>query len=585
MKKRATTLLLFLTLALAFGPGLINTVKAADASLLLSPESGSYNVGSTFSIKVIVDSGGGTGINAADGIITFDASYLSVTGLGKTNSIFTLWTQEPTFSNSKGEISFGGGNPQAFKGTFGTIFTITFKALKEGDTKVKFSSGSVLAADGMGTNVLSSYGEGNYTLKKASTTPPPEEEEETTPAGTGGLLPPLPKVSSPTHPEPESWYSNNNPEFEWELPPDVVGVSLLLHERPDAVPDSNSEGLLESATYDDAVEDGIWYFHIKFKNNHGWGPVAHRKVLIDTVPPEPFTVRVEMTDPTDPQPVLVFSTTTDSLSGIDHYEMKVGEEDWSQMDPNNFQDRRYKMPTQSPGDIQVEVRAVDKAGNSTASSVNIAIEPLKAPTITDVPEQIDLGDILIVKGISFYPQAKIEVFMEKEEGGGSLTGQTMTASDGTWTFFAQDGLEEGSYGVWARIIDSRGAQSDPSSRSSFGVIPPSLIELYGQFIILGLALIVVVLIVIIFLQRAKCADRISKIKKETEEVKFTSGKVFNALRQEVEEQVEFLDNKPSLSESEEYVRDKLKEALDISEEFLGKEIKDIEEELGMEKGK
>ncbi len=582
MGKRIAILSIFLVLGLAFGSGLINTVEAAGASLLLSPESGSYNVDSTFSIKVIVDSGGGTGINAADGIITFDTGYLSVTGLGKTNSIFTLWTQEPTFSNSKGEISFGGGNPQAFKGTFGTIFTITFKALKEGDTKVKFSSGSVLAADGMGTNVLSSYGEGNYTLKKAATTPPPEEEETTSP-GTG-LLPPLPKVSSPTHPEPESWYSNNNPEFEWELPPDVIGVSLLLHERPDAVPDSNSEGLLESATYEDDVEDGVWYFHIKFKNNHGWGPIAHRKVLIDTAPPNPFTVKVEMTDPTDPQPVLVFSSTTDSLSGIDHYEMKIGETDWSQMDPNNFQDRKYKMSPQSPGDIQVEVRAVDKAGNSTASSVNITIEPLKAPTITDVPEQIDLGDILIVKGISFYPQAKIEVFMEKE-GGGNLSGQTMTASDGTWTYFAQDGIEEGNYEIWAKVIDSRGAQSTPSSRSSFGVIPPSLLELYGHFIILALALIVLVLIVVIFLQRAKCADRIGKIKKETQEVRLTSGKVFNALRQEVEEQVEFLDKKPSLSESEEYVRDKLKEALDISEEFLGKEIKDIEEELGIEKEK
>ncbi len=583
MQKRIIPLLIFLTFSLAFGFSLINTdvVEAAGASLLLSPESGSYNVDSTFSIKVIVDSGGGTGINAADGIITFDASYLSVTGLGKTNSVFTLWTQEPTFSNTKGEISFGGGNPQVFKGTFGTIFTITFKALKEGNTKVKFSSGSVLAADGMGTNVLSSYGEGNYTLKKAtSTTPPPGEE--TTPPATG-LLPPLPKVSSPTHPEPENWYSNNTPEFDWDLPPDVIGVSLLLYANPAAVPDSNSEGLLESATYEDAVEDGIWYFHIKFKNNHGWGPISHRKVLIDTAPPEPFTVKVEMTDPTDPQPVLVFSSTTDKLSGIDHYEMKIGETDWSQMDPNNFHDRKYKMPPQSPGDIQVEVKAVDKAGNSTASSVNITIEPLKAPTITDVPEQIGLGDILIVKGISFYPQAKIEIFMEKE--GKSLTGQTMTDSSGVWTYFAKEGLEQGNYEIWARVVDSRGAQSLPSPRSSFGVIPPSILELYGQIIILVLSLISLVLIIIIFLQRAKCADKIRKIKKETQEVRLTSNNVFNALRQEVEEQVEFLDKKPSLSESEEYVRDKLKEALDISEEFLGKEIKDIEEELGMEKGK
>jgi len=54
---------------------------------------------------------------------------------------------------------------------------------------------------------------------------------------------------------------------------------------------------------------------------------------------------------------------------------------------------------------------------------------------------------------------------------------------------------------------------------------------------------------------------------------------FKALREEVQEQIEYLDGKPGLTPSEEKVRDKLKEAIEISEKFIEKEIKDIEKEL------
>lgn len=70
-----------------------------------------------------------------------------------------------------------------------------------------------------------------------------------------------------------------------------------------------------------------------------------------------------------------------------------------------------------------------------------------------------------------------------------------------------------------------------------------------------------------------------RLRVETKEVSDVVYKAFRALREEVEEQIEYLDGKPGLTENEKKVRDKLKEALDISEEFIGKEIKDIEKEL------
>jgi len=106
---------------------LASEAKAGGASLFLSPPSGTYAINSAFSIKVNVNSGG-EAINAAEGTLVYNPAELSVVSLSKSSSIFTLWTTEPTFSNSTGNISFGGGMPSNFTGTNGTIFSITFKA-------------------------------------------------------------------------------------------------------------------------------------------------------------------------------------------------------------------------------------------------------------------------------------------------------------------------------------------------------------------------------------------------------------------------------------------------------------------------
>ncbi|MBD3208786.1 MAG: hypothetical protein GF370_05075 [Candidatus Nealsonbacteria bacterium] len=571
-RKKIVLIITILFLSVSF----YSPALAADARLLFSPDSGTFPVGDTFSVRVIVDSGGGVGINAADGVISFETEYLSVTGLSKNNSVFSLWTQDPTFSNSNGEISFGGGNPQAFTGTFGTIFTITFQAKKEGTTQVNFSSGSVLAADGQGTNVLSAMEDANFTLEVS--TPPGGEQEEEEEEPPSGLLPPAPEVSSPTHPEADTWYSNNSPVFEWDLPADVVAVSLLLHENALATPDYYSEGLIEETQYDqEPVEDGTWYFHIKFKNNHGWGPTAHRKVLIDATPPDPFELQVEHSDPTDPRPVLVFET-ADELSGIDRFEIKIGEDDWAPIPPEEIQENRYQMPAQSPGAKQIQLKAVDKAGNESSASANIEVEPLRPPTITELSDEVTQGDVFIAKGISFYPGATVEITIAQGEEIIKKE-NTMADKEGSWLYFSQEEIESGEYEIWAKLTDDRGAQSNTSERKAFTVVPPSIIASFGWIIILVLVLILLALLVALFYIQQRCEERIHKIRKETKEVRLTSARVFSALREELEEQVQMLDKKPSLSESEKGVRDKLKEALDISEEFLGKEIKDIEEQI------
>lgn len=144
------------------------TAQAA-ASLYINPAGGTYREGDLFSVLVSVDSSGGS-INAGSGELRFDNSRLQVTGLGFSKSIFSIWTEEPRFSNATGLISFSGGIPNpGFNGSGGALVRITFKALREGSAETIFLSGSVLANDGLGTNVANDLIGGSYTILKKET--------------------------------------------------------------------------------------------------------------------------------------------------------------------------------------------------------------------------------------------------------------------------------------------------------------------------------------------------------------------------------------------------------------------------------
>lgn len=350
-------LFLFIFLALPAG--------AQDgASLFLAPASGLYNVGSTFSVTVKVNSGG-VPINAAEGTVIFNTNELAVVSLSKSGSVFNLWVQEPDFSNALGTINFGGivFNP-GYTGTSGKLLTINFKAKAVGNASVSFSSGAVLANDGSGTNILSTLNNGLYTLKSSSTTPLP-----LAPAPVQILLP---QVTSLTHPDQTKWYSNNNPEFSWPLPEGVTAVSYLINPKPDANPGTMPDGLKSSIKFT-GVRDGIQYFHIRFKRGGTWGPIAHFKFQTDTQPPKSFIIGRVDTDASNVQPELLFET-EDGLSGIDHYEMRMGGGNWFTVN-KDLAGRPYKLPPQDSGTYKIEIKAFDMAGNGVSSSILINIRP------------------------------------------------------------------------------------------------------------------------------------------------------------------------------------------------------------------
>jgi len=259
--------LFFAGLAILLAFALAKSVHAA--SLYFSPSIGSYNVREQFSVSVYVSSAD-QAMNAASGIITFPQDKLEVTSLSKSGSVFSLWVQEPSFSNSAGVVNFEGIvlNP-GFTGAAGKTITINFRIKAAGLAILNFSSGSVLANDGKGTNILASLGNAQFNLGYAG----PSVPEATTPSITLDT-PAAPQISSPTHPDPNKWYSKNTAKFMWQVPSDAVAVRLLYDKYPNSQPRVVYEPAISEKEITD-LKDGIYYFHTQFKNDKGWGAIAH----------------------------------------------------------------------------------------------------------------------------------------------------------------------------------------------------------------------------------------------------------------------------------------------------------------------
>jgi hypothetical protein len=155
------------------------TAVTHAANVALTPSTGSYSAGQTFTVTVQALPAGDN-INAVESTLNFDPAVLSVVSVSRDGSVFSLWTTEPSFNNAAGTITFGGGSPTPFTAN-SNILSITFRAVTNGAGSVTFGDTSVLAADGRGTDVFGSATNGSYTVA-AATTPTPTPTPDPTPA-------------------------------------------------------------------------------------------------------------------------------------------------------------------------------------------------------------------------------------------------------------------------------------------------------------------------------------------------------------------------------------------------------------------
>ncbi|MFA5359860.1 MAG: cohesin domain-containing protein [Patescibacteria group bacterium] len=549
---RKLAVISFLLVCFSFG------ANAKAATLFFSPSSASCGVGGNVSLNVNVGSAD-QAMNAASAVISFPPDKLEVSSISKNGSICSLWVQQPSFSNEKGTINFEGVvfNP-GYSGASGKIITINFKAKTVGTAPLSISSALVLANDGAGTNILSGLGKASINITAATTK---SKEEDTTSKKTAGT-PLAVTISSPTHPDQNKWYNNNNPKFEWVMSKDITAINVLADKNPDTNPGTKSDGLSNSYDFEN-VDDGVWYFHLRLKNSAGWGEVSHFKFQIDKKALEYLNI-TEVKEEGNILPQAKFSfAASETISGIDYYEIKIdnGEKEiWRQK-----ADELYVTPAIGAGEHELFVTAFNKAGNSIKNSAKFFIEASVAPEIigyfcaqadnkisTIENDQVFVknncilsrGDTLIVKGKSNYPSQQVIVYLQKDDEE-VITATIKSDCEGNFIFIANNKLKNGVYQVWAEIISDNNIKSAASKKVSITVKRYVLSKILLAMDIFGMLssfIIFVTFLIIIFwyIWHKFCIFR-KKAKKEDYEVDHELYKSFVLFRKDADEQIEKLE--------------------------------------------
>lgn len=231
------------------------------ASLSFSPTFGTFTVGSTFDVSVVLDSGVET-VNAASVSLYFPPDKLQLVSSSAGQSAIGVWVMAPQVNNQSGQVSLEGVIPTGLKTNNALLITLTFQVKAAGQAALRFASESrVLAHDGVGTDVLRRFQNSIYQL---------------------GLPPPSgPLVISETHPDQSQWYANTSLLLSWISSEDMQGYSYVLDDHPMTIPDDISEGTHHSVSYQE-LGSGQHYFHIKALRGGVWGETTHFSILVDT---------------------------------------------------------------------------------------------------------------------------------------------------------------------------------------------------------------------------------------------------------------------------------------------------------------
>lgn len=333
-----------------------NLNKADAAILSVKPVVGTFIVGSTFDVSIYVNSEDRP-INAVELSVSFPPDQLQLVSPNTGKSVIGVWTVQPYVNNQTGRVDYQGGIPGGINVSNGLVTTMTFRVKSVGTAVVKILDNSrVLLNDGRGTNDLNNTNNGVFNLVLP--------------------LPEGPVVASDTHPDQSKWYSDANVSLRWAGEDGIEGYSYMLNSEPVDNPDDVVEGSQTNVVYRNQT-DGIYYFHIKALRSGGWGGSTHFAVKVDTSPPAQFNVKIlPAPRTTRRQPIIEFHT-TDNLSGLDHYELKLvplSQQKIESGQPLFVEATSPYIPQEMQyGDYDVIIRAYDLAGNFEDVSQRISI--------------------------------------------------------------------------------------------------------------------------------------------------------------------------------------------------------------------
>lgn len=353
---------------------------SSQAATLTTSAPASVAVGNIITARIVTNTQGKT-INAAGGTLQFPVDLLEVVSVSKGGSVFSLWVEEPKYSNTAGTVAFDGGIPNPGYTGSGTILTVTFHAKRAGTATLSLADAAVRANDGYGTDILTSAGGTQITITTPTagapvTQPTAQPVPVTSPTSADSIG----SLRSSTHPDQTLWYGRNDAMLSWMYPEGALAVQTIVSDRLSTVPTVLYQPAIAKKEITN-LDEGISYFAIRAKTKRGWGPIAT------------YTLQVDTTAPTLGSPAFSYDIAThelvvtnidarDETSGIARYELSIDDRTPIIINPEKIQNGTYRQsylvdgPTllsaaasapSSGGTHTVKLAVYDHAGNTTSA--------------------------------------------------------------------------------------------------------------------------------------------------------------------------------------------------------------------------
>lgn len=360
---------------------------AFAATLGVAPATASVHAGDIVTVRLVANTQG-VAINQGEATLRFPVDMLDAVSASKSGSIFTLWVEEPAYSNVAGTVHFDGGVPTpGYTGAAGTVLTVTFHAKKAGTATLTLSDAALRANDGLGTNVLSASSGSTITIADAVVTPAPLPSAPAAPAAptaaaSGAIL----GLTSPTHSDQNVWYQNGNPLMTWQLPAGATAVQTIVDRSADTPPTvSYKPPIVEKRITE--LADGVWYFNIRARTAAGAGPVASYKLQIDSTPPSISHAKfvydsdertllisgVSASDSASDSLMISDVAATDAVSGIERFELSIDGNEPLVIPAADLDAGVYTYAFSKPGTHIATLSAIDRAGNHSETSDSFAV--------------------------------------------------------------------------------------------------------------------------------------------------------------------------------------------------------------------
>ncbi len=571
---------LILTLGLILAPGL---VWAADMYFILDKTQVAEN--GTFSGTVYLSTGG-VAINSAEGTIHFPADLVSVDSVSNTGSIFNIWVEQPTFSNTSGTVNFNGGLPTpGYSGQAGNSLRINFRAKKAGVAKLSFGSSAIRADDGNGTNVLSQTRDSSVTITGVTpvVVPPPVVVPTTPvppPAVSQGAVPGAPVITSDDMPDQNGWYNKTEGTFTWDLPAGVTAVQLVLAKSATTLPTVTYDPPIKTKTLTGLAE-GTFYLNERFKNEAGWGKIASRKIKIDTTEPENLTVK---TDKTEDDLISLEAWARDTLSGVKSYVVYNGEDKVIEVPATANGPTKFNLPSLSAGSHKLDLRVYDRAGNYTSAEVVVDSPEVQAPKITHYPESIKAGSSVEIRGKSPYADGEVVLWFQVEDE--EAKSYLVRPDEDKIFSYTSDSIDKaGVLNVWAQTVRGSGAKSAPTGKVYITIKQSDVMSLGTRAIqmisiTITFLLLLFILLLMIYLGIKKLNSIKRKLRRDLVHTEQEVHKVFEILKGDTKRHLKMLEKastKRKLTKEESKILAELTENLDEAERYLAEKIKVIED--------